>query len=142
MVQRRVRAGAVAAAVVGALVAALAVPAAVTSAAPDRPAAVRGVDDEVRINQIQVVGSHNSYKRMVSPAEEALRREAWLDEPPRGVTALFGDMTSALLAAGLRGIWNSWRDEETAQALSVSEPTVKRDWSAARAWLAREMAHG
>lgn len=32
--------------------------------------------------------------------------------------------------------------EETAQALSVSEPTVKRDWSAARAWLAREMAHG
>ncbi|MCB0965115.1 MAG: hypothetical protein KDA98_17695, partial [Acidimicrobiales bacterium] len=64
-----------AAAVAGALVAALAVPAAVTSAAPDRPAAVRGVDDEVRINQIQVVGSHNSYKRMVSPAEEALRRE-------------------------------------------------------------------
>lgn len=64
-----------AAAVAGALVAALSVPAAVTSAAPDRPAAVRGVDDEVRINQIQVVGSHNSYKRMVSPAEEALRRE-------------------------------------------------------------------
>jgi len=30
--------------------------------------------------------------------------------------------------------------EETAQALEVSEPTVKRDWSAARAWLARTMA--
>jgi RNA polymerase sigma factor (TIGR02999 family) len=30
--------------------------------------------------------------------------------------------------------------EETAQALAISEPTVKRDWSAARAWLAREMA--
>jgi RNA polymerase sigma factor (TIGR02999 family) len=29
--------------------------------------------------------------------------------------------------------------EETAQALAISEPTVKRDWSAARAWLAREM---
>lgn len=30
--------------------------------------------------------------------------------------------------------------EETAAALGVSEPTVKRDWRAARAWLAREMA--
>ena len=29
--------------------------------------------------------------------------------------------------------------EETAQALEISEPTVKRDWRAARAWLAREM---
>jgi RNA polymerase sigma factor (TIGR02999 family) len=31
---------------------------------------------------------------------------------------------------------------ETALALQVSEPTVKRDWSAARAWLARSMAQG
>jgi DNA-directed RNA polymerase specialized sigma24 family protein len=30
--------------------------------------------------------------------------------------------------------------EETARALEISEPTVKRDWSAARAWLAREMS--
>ncbi len=30
--------------------------------------------------------------------------------------------------------------EETAGALGISEPTVKRDWRAARAWLAREMA--
>jgi DNA-directed RNA polymerase specialized sigma24 family protein len=30
--------------------------------------------------------------------------------------------------------------EETARALAVSEPTIKRDWSAARAWLAREMS--
>jgi len=30
--------------------------------------------------------------------------------------------------------------EETARALEVSEPTVKRDWSAARAWLARELS--
>lgn len=29
--------------------------------------------------------------------------------------------------------------EETAQALDVSERTVKRDWAAARAWLAREL---
>lgn len=48
--------------------------------------------------------------------EEALRREAWLDEPPRGVTALFGDVTSALLSNGLKGIWRAWRDEESAQA--------------------------
>jgi RNA polymerase sigma factor (TIGR02999 family) len=30
--------------------------------------------------------------------------------------------------------------EETARALEISEPTVKRDWRAARAWLAREMS--
>lgn len=30
--------------------------------------------------------------------------------------------------------------EETADALDVSAPTVKRDWRAARAWLARELA--
>lgn len=30
--------------------------------------------------------------------------------------------------------------EETGEALGVSEPTVKRDWRAARAWLARELA--
>ena len=29
--------------------------------------------------------------------------------------------------------------EETAVALTISEPTVKRDWKAARAWLAREL---
>jgi RNA polymerase sigma factor (TIGR02999 family) len=30
--------------------------------------------------------------------------------------------------------------EETAEALSISPATVKRDWSAARAWLLREMS--
>jgi hypothetical protein len=38
------------------------------------PAAVSGIDDDVHLNEIQVVGSHNSYKKMVSPEEEALRR--------------------------------------------------------------------
>jgi hypothetical protein len=38
------------------------------------PAAVAGIDDDVHLNEIQVVGSHNSYKKMVSPAEEELRR--------------------------------------------------------------------
>ncbi|MCU1371135.1 MAG: putative secreted protein [Ilumatobacteraceae bacterium] len=43
--------------------------------APDRPAAVAGVDDDVHLNEIQTVGSHNSYKTMVSDKEEALRRQ-------------------------------------------------------------------
>jgi RNA polymerase sigma factor (TIGR02999 family) len=30
--------------------------------------------------------------------------------------------------------------EETAEALEVSEPTVKRDWRTARAWLARKLS--
>lgn len=42
--------------------------------APAAPAATAGVDDDVHLNEIQVVGSHNSYKKMVSDAEEALRR--------------------------------------------------------------------
>ena len=43
--------------------------------APAAPAAVAGVDDDVHLNEIQVVGSHNSYKKMVSDKEEALRRQ-------------------------------------------------------------------
>jgi hypothetical protein len=43
--------------------------------APARPAAVASIDDDVHLNEIQVVGSHNSYKKMVSDKEEALRRQ-------------------------------------------------------------------
>jgi len=32
--------------------------------------------------------------------------------------------------------------DETAAALGVSEATVKRDWTAARAWLNRELGRG
>ncbi|MEM9644066.1 MAG: ECF-type sigma factor [Planctomycetota bacterium] len=32
--------------------------------------------------------------------------------------------------------------EQTAKAMGVSEPTVKRHWFYARAWLRREMGHG
>lgn len=43
--------------------------------APVAPSPAAGsVDDEVRINEVQVVGTHNSYKRFVSPPEEALLR--------------------------------------------------------------------
>jgi hypothetical protein len=70
MAHRRHLAGAFAAA---ALLATLIVAQPVGSA-PDGAARVTAVDDEVRINEVQVVGSHNSYKRMVSSAEEELRR--------------------------------------------------------------------
>jgi RNA polymerase sigma factor (TIGR02999 family) len=30
--------------------------------------------------------------------------------------------------------------EETAEAMGISEPTVKREWAMARAWLHRELA--
>lgn len=64
MGHRRVLATAVASvALVGALL-----------AGPPASSRTRGVDEDVRINQIQVIGSHNSYKRMVAPAEEELRR--------------------------------------------------------------------
>ena len=32
--------------------------------------------------------------------------------------------------------------EETAQALGISDATVKREWTAARAWLRRELTRG
>jgi hypothetical protein len=38
------------------------------------------VDDDVRLNEVQVVGTHNSYKKMVSPPEEALLRSVIGDE--------------------------------------------------------------
>ena len=67
------------ASVVAAVAAALVVGSPVSSrpeapAVAAAPAAFSGVDDDVRLNEIQVVGSHNSYKRMVSDPEEALRR--------------------------------------------------------------------
>lgn len=53
----------------------------------------------------------------VPTREEALRREAWLDEPSGGVVGLFGDMMSGLLTHGLRGIWSQFREPaETLQA--------------------------
>jgi len=62
------------AAVTATLVAGLLVVGSPVSSSPTSPAAVAAIDDDVHLNEIQVVGSHNSYKTMVSPAEEALRR--------------------------------------------------------------------
>ena len=39
-------------------------------------AAPRAVDDDVHLNQVQVVGSHNSYHLVTTPAETELRRSA------------------------------------------------------------------
>jgi hypothetical protein len=52
----------------------------------------------------------------VLPREQALRREKWLDEPTRGVKGVFGDMAASLLTNGLKGVWQAWREEESAQA--------------------------
>ncbi len=46
----------------------------VSSARSEAPARRAAVDDEVRINQIQTIGSHNSYHRLPSVAEQDLRR--------------------------------------------------------------------
>jgi hypothetical protein len=45
-----------------------------TTTTTDAPQ-LSAMDDDVHLNQIQVIGSHNSYKQMVSPAEDALRRQ-------------------------------------------------------------------
>ena len=58
--------------------------------------------------------------------DEALDRLAALAERPAKVVEMrfFGGLTQ----------------EETAEALGVSVPTVQRDWATARAWLGRELA--
>jgi len=60
--------------------------------------------------------------------DQALERLAEMDERQVRVVEcrFFGGMTV----------------EETAAALDTSPATVKRDWTAARAWLNRELAHG
>ena len=58
--------------------------------------------------------------------DEALERLAALDERQ-------AKMVTMRFFAGLSV-------EETAEALGVSEKTVKRDWAAAKAWLHRELA--
>jgi hypothetical protein len=75
MGHRRYTALATAAAALAVAAVAIGGPASSRAAAPDRAAAVAGVDDDVHLNEIQTVGSHNSYKTMVSDQEEALRRQ-------------------------------------------------------------------
>jgi RNA polymerase sigma factor (TIGR02999 family) len=70
-------------------------------------------------------GSPGATPERVIALDEALRRlEGFAPRQARVVECRF--------FAGL-GV------EDTALALDISEPTVKRDWRTARAWLAREM---
>jgi hypothetical protein len=75
MANRRIIALATAAAALAAAATVIGSPVSSRPTATAAPAAVAGVDDDVHLNEIQVVGSHNSYKKMVSDKEEALRRQ-------------------------------------------------------------------
>jgi len=64
----------------------------------------------------------------VAAIDAALTRLASLDERQARIVEMryFGGLTI----------------EETAQLLGISDATVKREWTLARAWLRRELAHG
>ena len=64
----------------------------------------------------------------VTAIDEALTRLAALDERQAKIVEMryFGGLTI----------------EETAQALDISDATVKREWTLARAWLRRELSKG
>ena len=60
--------------------------------------------------------------------EETLSRDAWLDAPTGGVTALFGDMLSSMLSNGLRGVWSAWRQQDdTSSMLTEADETRIRE---------------
>lgn len=71
--------------------------------------------------------------------EEALRREAWLDAPSGGVTALFGDMMSTMLTNGLKGIWSAWRREEDQEAYARRNRALEAETRAAEVVTADEV---
>jgi RNA polymerase sigma factor (TIGR02999 family) len=68
------------------------------------------------------------------PVEEILA----LDEVLKRLEALHERRARVVVCRFFAGM----EVEETAAALGVSEATVKRDWSVARAWLNRELAQG
>jgi RNA polymerase sigma-70 factor (ECF subfamily) len=74
-----------------------------------------------------VAGFHPSESHRWEELDRALERLAKLDPRQSQIVELryFGGLTV----------------EETAQVLGISAKTVKRDWSVARAWLRRELAH-
>ncbi|PIO99183.1 hypothetical protein [Pleomorphomonas carboxyditropha] len=59
--------------------------------------------------------------------EETLGRDAWLDAPSGGVTALFGDMLSSMLSNGLRGVWSAWRqpDDASSKPIEADESRIR-----------------
>ncbi len=57
--------------------------------------------------------------------EETLGRDAWLDAPAGGVTALFGDMLSSMLSNGLRDVWSAWHQQDDALSKSAEADEVR-----------------
>lgn len=89
-----------------------------------RKSAQKRGEDGLRVTLADVAAKENNEVDLVH-LDVALEKLAALDErQARMVTMRF--------FAGLTV-------EETAEALGVSEKTVKRDWAAARAWLRREL---
>lgn len=82
----------------------------------------------IQISLSDVVLVSNEKSEELIALDEALDRLAVIDERKSRVVELryFGGLTV----------------EETAEVLGVSEVTVNRDWSMAKAWLSREVRHG
>jgi RNA polymerase sigma-70 factor, ECF subfamily len=90
-----------------------------------RKSALKRGGAEVRVTLADVAAPDGREVDLVH-LDEALERLAALD-------ARQAKMVTMRFFAGLTV-------EETAEALGVSEKTVKRDWAAAKAWLHRELA--
>lgn len=71
--------------------------------------------------------------------EEALRREAWLDAPAGGIAVLFGDMMSAMLGNGLKGVWSAWRRREEEDSWARRNRAVEAEVRAAESVTADEV---
>jgi RNA polymerase sigma factor (TIGR02999 family) len=82
--------------------------------------------DHVRVDLEAAVLMINAPPEELLDLDEALRRLEAKDKSK-------ADVVKLRYFAGLTV-------EETAQALQISEPTVKRHWAYARAWLRRETA--
>jgi RNA polymerase sigma-70 factor (ECF subfamily) len=82
-----------------------------------------GAQPRVTLNEALIAGGEQSFD--ILALEEALQKLAALDPEQARLVELrfFGGLTV----------------EETADAMSISPATVKRHWTLARAWLAREL---
>ena len=84
--------------------------------------------DAVRVTLVEAIGGSDERPLDLVALDEALDALAKFDARKSRVVELrfFGGLTA----------------EETAHELGVSSDTVLRDWTLAKAWLLRELAHG